>query len=251
MPLDKTEKRLGPYDADKIKIVSACGLSSQLLSLEKNLCELCAFAPLREPRLTRPVSRKGAKAQSSQGVFWDLGPEWAISFGDLIMESSLGGRNRVANERRHVLLQFSQRLQVNVHHMPRLVICRFDVPLQARIEVHVIDRVFGGEIGRGHVVIAVCDEELHERIFRERALERDARVGISVVRAPIPRRGEAASEYVIDRVVIEIQFAPHVIVEGGCVWRADRRYARVEFRPVAGGARINAGEAAVEPASGS
>src|SRR5262245_50231486 len=120
-------------DAGKIKTVSACGLSLQLLSLDKIHCELCAFAPLREPRLTRPVSREGAKAQSSQGVFWDLGPEWAISFGALIMENSLGGRNRVANERHHVLLQFSRRLQVNVHHMPRLVIGRFDVRLQALI----------------------------------------------------------------------------------------------------------------------
>src|SRR5262245_11032250 len=70
--------------------------------------------------------------------------------------------------------------------MPRLVICRFDVRLQGRIEVHVIEHVY--------------------------------------------------------RVVLEIQFAPHVIIEGGCVRRADRRHARVEFRPVTG-ARINAGEA--------
>jgi len=72
-------------DAGKIKIVSDCGLSSKLLSLEKIHCELCAFKPLRELRLARPISRKGSKAQSSQGVFWGLGPEWAIIFGDLIM----------------------------------------------------------------------------------------------------------------------------------------------------------------------
>src|SRR5262245_19647522 len=45
-------------------IVSATGQKPR--SLEKNLCELCAFAPLRDTKPHGRVSRKGAKAQSSQ-----------------------------------------------------------------------------------------------------------------------------------------------------------------------------------------
>jgi hypothetical protein len=45
-------------------VVSATG--QKLRSFEKKLCELCAFAPLRENRPRGRVSRKGAKAQSSQ-----------------------------------------------------------------------------------------------------------------------------------------------------------------------------------------
>jgi hypothetical protein len=35
---------------------------------KRDLCELCAFAPLREQEVVRQVSRKGAKAQSLQKV---------------------------------------------------------------------------------------------------------------------------------------------------------------------------------------
>src|SRR5262245_55420200 len=40
---------------------------------EKNLCELCALAPLRELRPAWESSRKGAKAQSSQKALWKAG----------------------------------------------------------------------------------------------------------------------------------------------------------------------------------
>src|SRR5262245_4527599 len=46
---------------------------------EKNLCELCAFAPLREPRPAWEGSRKGAKAQSSERALWKAGaPAYAL-----------------------------------------------------------------------------------------------------------------------------------------------------------------------------
>ena len=53
-----------PEEKPALIIVSATG--QKLRGLEKNLCELCAFAPLRETRPSGRVSRKGAKAQSSQ-----------------------------------------------------------------------------------------------------------------------------------------------------------------------------------------
>lgn len=102
--------------------------------------------------------------------------------------------------------------------MARLVILQADVGALARVEVHVIQRVLGGKIGRRHVVIAAGDQQLQVRVLGEGAAQGFAGVGISVVGAPVPLR-DAAAEDVILEVGLEGEFGADVVVEGRRVRR--------------------------------
>ncbi len=57
-----------------------------------------------------------------------------------------------------------------------------------------IHRVFSRKVRRSHVVITERDEQLHKRIFRERAFQGYAGVNKGIVGTPVPRRCEASAQ---------------------------------------------------------
>ena len=74
--------------------------------------------------------------------------------------------HRALDEVRQIFFQLRQRRQMNVHHMPRLVIFHRDVLANIFIQAEMIERVFGREIWRAEIVISVRDKDLEIRIER-------------------------------------------------------------------------------------
>src|SRR6185295_15924278 len=111
---------------------------------------------------------------------------------------------RLLDERAHVLAQPGQLAGVDVHHVPGLVEAGAEVALEARVQAQVAERVFGGEVGRGQVVVAGGHEEPHVRVLGERAAQRLAGVGEHVVAAEVPALADAAAQDVVGEVALEV-----------------------------------------------
>src|SRR5215472_5893530 len=103
------------------------------------------------------------------------------------------------HERPHVSLQLSQRRILDVHHVSRTVVAQAYARMLVRVERHVVQRVLGGEVGRGQVVVAGTDEKLHERVLIERVFERLRGVReAAALYAPVPLvRTKASAQDVV------------------------------------------------------
>ena len=66
----------------------------------------------------------------------------------------------IFDELAQVLLHLLERRHVDVHHVPGFVIAHADIAAQGLVEGEMIESVFGGEVRRAEIVVAVGDEDL-------------------------------------------------------------------------------------------
>ena len=136
---------------------------------------------------------------------------------------------------------------MDVHHVPGFVISHADVLLQGLVQREMVERVFGGEVGRAEIVVAVGDKNLEIFIERHSGAQSFGNVDILILKVAVrPLREDLFTQDFIERVGFEIQLGADVIIERRRVWTVDLCEERVVFEGLTHAEAVDAGEAAVE-----
>ena len=67
---------------------------------------------------------------------------------------------RVLDEFRQILLHLFERRHVDIHHVACVVVSHADVAAQRFVEAEMMEGLFGGEVGRAEIEVAVGDKDL-------------------------------------------------------------------------------------------
>src|SRR6516162_11144830 len=118
-----------------------------------------------------------------------------------------------AQKSTYVFLQPTQRVALDVHHVAGVVVTQGDFLVLRRRQVHVVERVAGGEERRGQIVISVCYKQFHVGVLDESQTQRFAGVGKSFAGgSPVPF-ADSTAQYVVLEITLETEIGAHVIVK--------------------------------------
>jgi hypothetical protein len=129
---------------------------------------------------------------------------------------------RVLDKFCHVLLQRLERRHVDVHHVARFVIGHADVLAKRGIEAEMVEGVFGGEVGRAEIVVAVGDEDLEIFIEVHGAAQSFSDIDILIFEIAVrPLPPNFFAENFVRGVGFKFEFGADVIIERRSVWAVD------------------------------